>query len=161
KVGERILKIGMGDDPLTPFSGRDELTTILNHLQPGMEIKLEVTRKDSQKTETIKLSLGVLSDALPDRMPRAATGRQALAKRKTASAAPPGPDRVRPGTPPRPRGPKKEDDKKDEKKAEDKADAKKEEEKKPDTGLLKRSTQAGDHDYWAYVPEDYDPNIAH
>src|SRR5439155_13259009 len=61
KVGDRIMKIGMGDDPLTAFSGRDELTQILNHLTPGMEIKVEVSRKESKKTETIKLTLGILS----------------------------------------------------------------------------------------------------
>ena len=161
RIGDRILKIGMGDDPLTPFSGRDELTTILNHLQPGMEIKLEVNRKDSRKTETLKLSLGVLSDVVPDKLPRAATRGQALAKRKTAPATLPGPERLRPGTPPRPREPRKEEEKKDDKKPEEKAETKKEEDKKPQTGLLKRSTQAGDHEYWAYVPEEYDPNIAH
>jgi S1-C subfamily serine protease len=160
KTGDRIMKVGMGDEPLIPFSGRDDLTSLLNQLQPGIEIKLEVTRKDSRKTETLKVTLGVLSDVLPDRMPREASRGQALAKRKTAPAAPPGPG-ARPGVPPRSREPKKEDEKKDEKKVEEKPEPKKEEEKKPETGLLKRSTQAGDHEYWAYVPEDYDPNIAH
>jgi poly(3-hydroxybutyrate) depolymerase len=28
-------------------------------------------------------------------------------------------------------------------------------------GLLKRSTAAGDHDYWLYIPENYDPNVSH
>ncbi len=37
----------------------------------------------------------------------------------------------------------------------------KKEEKKPETGLLKRTTAAGDHTYWVYVPENYDPNLAH
>jgi poly(3-hydroxybutyrate) depolymerase len=43
------------------------------------------------------------------------------------------------------------------------APAKKEEkeEKKPETGLLKRATEAADHTYWIYVPENYDPNVAH
>ncbi|HLJ96595.1 MAG TPA: PDZ domain-containing protein [Gemmataceae bacterium] len=159
RAGDRIVKIGMGDEPMTSFSGRDELTTILNHLLPGMEIKLEVHRKESQKTETIKLTLGVLSDVLPDKLPRQATRGQALAKRKEAPAA--GADRLRPGAPPRARGLRKDEPKKDDKKAEEKPEVKKEEEKKPETGLLKRSTQAGDHEYWAYVPEDYDSNIAH
>src|SRR5439155_21688090 len=134
-------------------------TQILNHLTPGMELKVEVNHKESKKTETIKLTLGILSDMVPDKLPPEATRRQALAPKKAAPAMPPGPNRQRPGTPPRSRGPRKEDEKKDEKKAEDKAETKKEEEKKPETGLLKRSTQAGDHEYWAYVPEDYDRNI--
>jgi S1-C subfamily serine protease/acetyl esterase/lipase len=151
KVGDRIMKIGMGEEPPTPFSGRDELTAILNHLLPGMEIKLDVTRKESKKTESIKLVLGVLSDAVPDKLSDEATRRKALAARKTA-AKPPGPGRPRRAAPPKPAEPKKEDEKKDEAKGED---------KDPETGLLKRATQAGDHDYWLYVPEDYDANVAH
>ncbi|HXG12750.1 MAG TPA: PDZ domain-containing protein [Gemmataceae bacterium] len=33
--------------------------------------------------------------------------------------------------------------------------------KKPETGLLNRTSAAGDHSWWIYVPEDYDPNISH
>src|SRR5690606_9115457 len=33
--------------------------------------------------------------------------------------------------------------------------------KKPETGLLKKTTPAADHRYWVYVPESYDPAIAH
>jgi poly(3-hydroxybutyrate) depolymerase len=32
---------------------------------------------------------------------------------------------------------------------------------KAETGLLKRTTAAGDHTYWVYVPDNYDPNLAH
>lgn len=160
KAGDRIMRIGLAEGPLASFSGRDELTQILNHLTPGMEIKLELNRKESKKTETLQLTLGILSEIVPDKLPAETTRRQALAPRKTAPAMPPGPNLLQPGTPPRPRRPRKEDEKKDDKKPEDKAEAKKEE-KKPETGLLKRSTQAGDHEYWAYVPEDYDANIAH
>jgi S1-C subfamily serine protease len=45
----------------------------------------------------------------------------------------------------------KKDDKKDDKK----------DEKKPETDLIKRTTAAGDHTYWIYVPDNYDPNVAH
>jgi serine protease Do len=34
-------------------------------------------------------------------------------------------------------------------------------EKKTKTGLLKKTTAAGDHTYWIYVPSNYDPNVAH
>jgi S1-C subfamily serine protease/poly(3-hydroxybutyrate) depolymerase len=51
------------------------------------------------------------------------------------------------------------------KKARGKAAAKEEkkdkEEKKLETGLLKRTTAAGDHSYWVFVPDNYDPNVAH
>ena len=33
--------------------------------------------------------------------------------------------------------------------------------KKPETGLLKRPTPGGGHEYYVYVPDDYDPNIAY
>jgi S1-C subfamily serine protease len=32
---------------------------------------------------------------------------------------------------------------------------------KPETGLLKKTTPAADHRFWVYVPETYDPTIAH
>jgi S1-C subfamily serine protease/poly(3-hydroxybutyrate) depolymerase len=37
----------------------------------------------------------------------------------------------------------------------------KKDDKKPETGLLKRTTAAGDHTYWVYVPDNYDPQVAH
>jgi len=33
--------------------------------------------------------------------------------------------------------------------------------KKVEKGLLKRTNEARDHEYWVYVPENYDPNVAH
>src|SRR5262249_55397993 len=30
-----------------------------------------------------------------------------------------------------------------------------------ETGLISRASAAGDRSYWIYVPEEYDPNIAH
>jgi len=33
--------------------------------------------------------------------------------------------------------------------------------KKAETGLLKRATAAGDHQYYAYVPDKYDENVSH
>jgi serine protease Do len=35
------------------------------------------------------------------------------------------------------------------------------EKKKPQTGVIKRTTPSQDHQYQIYVPADYDPNIAH
>jgi S1-C subfamily serine protease/predicted esterase len=32
--------------------------------------------------------------------------------------------------------------------------------KKPETGLLKQTTPAGDNTYWVYIPDNYDANIA-
>src|SRR5262249_12960615 len=113
KPGDRILKVGDGEESTT-FSGRDELTAILNHLLPGVEIKLEVTRKESKKTETIKVTLGTLSEEVPAKLSGEASRGKALTPRK-AAAPPPvlGPGRA---APPKPPTPKKEDEKKDEKK---------------------------------------------
>src|SRR5207247_1222113 len=49
--------------------------------------------------------------------------------------------------------PKKEEPKPEE--------GKKEEPKKAETGLLERTTPAKDHQYWVFVPENYDPNVSH
>jgi S1-C subfamily serine protease/predicted esterase len=152
KAGDRILKVAVADDPLRPFSGRDELTEILDHLMPGMEIKLEVDRKESKNTETIKVTLGVLSENVPAKLSDEASRGKALAPRKPTPAAPPAGSGRRPATSPKPPAAKKEEEKREEKKEEAKA---------PETGLLKRATQAQDHEYWLYVPEDYDANIAH
>src|SRR5207248_3293377 len=106
KPGDRILKVGDGEES-SPFSGRDELTAILNHLLPGMEIKLEVTRKKSKKTETIKVTLGTLSEVVPDKLSGEATRGKALTPRKAAAAAPPTPGPGR-AAPRKPLTPKKE-----------------------------------------------------
>src|SRR5207244_963513 len=33
--------------------------------------------------------------------------------------------------------------------------------KKVEKGLIKRTNEAKDHEYWMFVPENYDPNIAY
>jgi poly(3-hydroxybutyrate) depolymerase len=75
-----------------------------------------------------------------------------------------------PGTPPggrpapRPKGgDDKKEGKKADKKEEKKEDAKEEkkEEKKAETGFFMRSNAARDHEYWLFVPEDYDKNISY
>ena len=87
KAGDRIMKVGVGAAPLRPFSGRDELTSILNLIPPGTEVKVEVKRKDGKKTETIKLTLGVLSDMVPEALPDTASLKKALVLRKVAFSA--------------------------------------------------------------------------
>lgn len=42
-----------------------------------------------------------------------------------------------------------------------KDDKKKDDKKKIETGFLKRSNAARDHEYWVYVPENYDPNYSY
>jgi serine protease Do len=142
KVGDRIMRVGFGTARPQAFSGRDELSRVLDHLLPGTELTLQVNRKEAKKTETLKVTLGLVPESVPEQLPEAATHKKALAPRKGA----------RPTAPPPP--PSKED-------KEGGKPADKEEKKKPEVGLLKRTTPARDHDYWLYVPEDYNANISY
>src|SRR5262249_35913297 len=123
--------------PLQQFtgrdSGRDQLLAFLGTQAPGVEIKLEVTRKEGKKTETLTVRLAEAPDSVPDKLPEPATLKKALEPRKTAGGAPM----------PQPKEEKKEDD------------------KKPETGLIERSNAAKDHKFWIYVPDDYDANISY
>ena len=135
KPGDRILSLGPPNTTPKPFSGRDELLAMLNAFAPGREVKIEVRRKATpEKVEPLTLKLGPLPDSVPATLPEPASGKKALAPRKAA----PGPRRPGPGTTP------------------PKAAA-----KKPETGFLRRSNATHDHEYWLYVPEDYDPNISY
>jgi serine protease Do len=112
-------------------------------------------RKGAKKPGTVKVRLGVMSDEVPeDSLPEPATLKKALAPRKVAPRQ--GPP-IQPGQPgPRPGRPQPGEPRAEEKKQQPKDDK-----KKAATGLLKRMTPARDHEYWLFVPEDYDPNIAH
>jgi S1-C subfamily serine protease/poly(3-hydroxybutyrate) depolymerase len=130
KAGDRILKASIPNAPpaVPPQAitrGRDQLMTLLDLAVPGLEMKFEVKRKATGKTQTVSVKLGELPDAVPDRLPETASAKKAL---------------TRPGA----KGPPV------------KAPA-----KKPETGLLKKTTPAADHTYWVYVPDNYDPNIAY
>lgn len=134
KAGDRIMKAGpnrMGA-PLMPLGGRDHLMGLLTSAIPGAEIKLEIVRKEGKKTDTLTVKLAEVPEAVPDKLPEQATAKKALEPRKPLPGMPPPPP------------PKKEEAK-----------------KKPETGLIKRTNEAKDKNYWLYVPEDYDPNISY
>jgi S1-C subfamily serine protease/predicted esterase len=154
KVGDRIMKIGQGDSPLHPLQGRDHLTTLLSPLPPGTEVKLEIKRKEGNKTEVVTVKLAAMPDSVPETLPAAATLKKALTPRPAVGPTPP----RRKGAPPnedaKKEGPKKEEAPKEEPKKEEPP-------KKHETGLLKRFNAARDHEYWLFVPSNYDPNIAH
>jgi S1-C subfamily serine protease/predicted esterase len=138
KAGDRITKIGPGAmamGPLQPFQGRDHATSILAQLPPGMEVRVEVVRKEGKKTETLTVKLADAPDSVPERLPENASLKKALEPKKPL-----------PNTPP-PMGEKKEDAPK--KKA------------KPPTGLQQRTNENKDKNYWLFVPEDYDPNVSY
>jgi S1-C subfamily serine protease len=132
KAGERIVKMAAAKKALQTVAGRDQMMTVVNTLAPGSEVKLEVLDKD-KKDRTVTVRLGEMPDDVPDQLPDQAS----LRKGKPAAAQP------------------KEEAKKEE------GDKKDEDKSKPETGLLNRTNAAQDHEYWVYVPQSYDPNIAH
>jgi S1-C subfamily serine protease/predicted esterase len=143
KAGDRIMKIGRevapGRTVTQPIQGRDQLLGMVESSIPGLELAFEVKRAAGKKTETLKIKLGETPETVPTReqLPEKSSAKKALVKPK-------------PVGPKQPMPPKKE-----EKKAE------KKDEKKAETGFFKRTTAAADHSYWMFVPENYDPNVAH
>jgi S1-C subfamily serine protease/predicted esterase len=158
KPGDRLLKVGFGSVAPRAFSGRDDLTALLDRTPAGTELTLEVKRKGAPKTENVKVRLGIFSDVVPEELPEPASHRKALEPRKRAPRGmPPDLTPPRPDQPPRPpRTSSRPGAREPEAKKDDKPEP-----KKVETGLLKRTTPAGDHRYWCYVPEDYDRNIAY
>lgn len=140
KPGDRIMSIGLSNTPMRAFSGRDEFTALLNLIVPGTEVKLQVRRKGAKTTSDLSVRLGEGPDTVPAELPEPASRKLALATRKEAPV-PPGGQR-RPPAPP--------------KQPESKPSG-----KDVETGFLKRTNASGDRAYWLYVPENYDPNIAH
>jgi serine protease Do len=142
KAGDRIMKIGREVPPaplrLQPIAGRDQLMDMLESVIPGLELSFEIKRGEGKKTETLKIKLTEVPETVPSKnqLPEKASVKKALTKPK--------------GVGPQPGQPKKEE----------KKEAKKDD-KKAEVGFLKRTTAAADHTYWIYVPENYDPNIAH
>jgi S1-C subfamily serine protease/predicted esterase len=138
KPGDRIMKFAVGDGAMTELTGgRDHLQSVVAGQSPDTSMKFEVLHKADGKTETVTVKLGEVPETVPEKLAELSTLEQALAPRKK-----PGPP-----TPP---------EKKDKKDDKDKGD-----EKKFETGLLKRTNDSKDHEYWVYVPRNYDPNIAH
>jgi S1-C subfamily serine protease/predicted esterase len=152
KAGDRILKFGVAPTGqpvnLQPVANRDQLLARLDTAAPGMDVKLEVKRKDGGKTETLSAKLAEMPDAVPDKLPDPAS----IQDRKKDE---------------------KKDDKGQARKSgiggdtfvrfddEKKDDEKKDDEKKIPTGLLKRQTGSGEHTYYIFVPRNYDPKVAH
>jgi len=141
KPGDRILKI---ED--RPFSGRDQFFQRLDDLSPSSELKLEVKRKEGDKSETVTVTLAELPETVPEELPEG-SHKKALAPRKEVQ--PP----MIPGQPPSPPAPPKKDEKKPEPAKEEKKDVKK--------GFFTKPDPATGREYWAYVPDDYDPNISY
>jgi S1-C subfamily serine protease len=140
KAGDRILKVGVGDKAPAVFTGqkrgRDELFDILAGVIPGTTLKLEVQRKGGAKAETLTVTLADMpgtSRTQDDTVPAK------LPEKATVKKALTPPETSDPNVKPPKIDPPK----------------------KPETGLLKRTTASGEHKYWVYVPDDYDANVSY
>ncbi|MBI2804835.1 MAG: PDZ domain-containing protein [Planctomycetes bacterium] len=138
KSGDRIVRFGTGDK-LIDFSGakrgQTQFTEWLNTLYPGAEIKVAVKRKGNGKTDTLSVTLGDLPGSTPGAPAAIPDKLPAEASFKKALSP-----------------------------LEVLGKAFKEVEQKPampDTGLIEKNTPDGQHKYWIYVHEDYDPQVAH
>jgi serine protease Do len=137
--GDRIVKFGPGEGALIPFTGQKrgqaQLLDWLNTQVPGVEVQLEVKRKDG-KDETLKAQLAQLPGSLPaqdavvpDKLPQPASLNKARAPLEIMGGKP---AKIAAQNPP-----------------------------KVETGTFKRTTIDGQHTYWVHVPKAYDGNIAH
>jgi serine protease Do len=166
KPGDRIMKFGPPSAPggiampMIPFTGRDQLTALLETQAPGASVRLEVKRKQGGKTETINVVLGNPDASIPDMLPPESSVKKALVRPKAAAPTGPGglrPIRPGPGDPPKPplpgppAGPM----------GNSQPVPTPKDPSKIEKGLLKRTNQAHDHEFWVFVPENYDQNIAH
>lgn len=132
KEGDRIMKAGPAAAmQLPPMRNAAQLAATLSQFNPGMQVKIEVKRKEGEKTETVTVTLGTLPDAIPDKLPMPSTFGKALE-----------------GIP------KKKDEPGLIPKKKDKAE-------KIETGFLERTDEALGRQYWLYVPDNYDANTSH
>lgn len=140
KAGDRIVKYG-NDKADTAFtgdtSGRSQFLNWLNGQAPGTDIKLEVTRKEGGKSDTLSATLTTLPGAIPnqdwaipDNLPELASFKKALDPLESLN--------------PNIKPPKVDPDA-----------------KKVEPGLVKRTTPDGEHKFWVYIHDKYDPNVAH
>jgi S1-C subfamily serine protease/predicted esterase len=139
KAGDRILKYGtaMAQTAFTgAVSGREELLGWLNAQTAGTEIKLEVKTKDG-KAATLTATLDTMPGTIIGQEAEVADKLPEVASHKKALAPL---ETSNPNVKPAKVEPNPN---------------------MPETGLLKRNTPDGEHKYWVYVHEDYDPNIAH
>ncbi len=154
QAGDRIMKLAPANvRKLAPFAGRNQLMRLVSRIPAGTEIKLEVKRGEADKTETVTTRLDAAPDTIPATLPMPSSQGRALEKPKSLR-----PMRRR-GNPQDDPDEENEDEEKGAK--DDDADAKKAEDKKVETGLIKRSDTTLNRDYWLYVPENYDRNVAH
>src|SRR5262249_43480270 len=74
KEGDRVMKASRSPAfgqpapaPTQAVQGRETLFTMLAAAQPGMEVKLEVVRKEGKKTEVVTLKVVETPNDIPDK----------------------------------------------------------------------------------------------
>jgi serine protease Do len=150
KPGDRITALGG-----RPVVHREMFLALLASRSPGMELDLNVKRKEGDKLDTVKVKLGTLvNDAPPTDLPEG-TKKQALAKKTTP---PPGLPQL-PGMPPMPGQPRPERPQPTRPREQPKP--KEEKPKDVKKGFHERKDETLGRSAWIYVPEDYDPNITY
>lgn len=79
KEGDRIMKFGPAAAmQLLPIRNSQQLAATIAQFSPGMEVKLELKRKDGDKTETVTAKLAIIPDAVPEKLPMPSTFSKAL-----------------------------------------------------------------------------------
>jgi serine protease Do len=148
KVGDRIMKVGgtVGKQPPAPVTSRDRLIQAMSAFTANTDIQIELKRKDGGKTETVTAHLVAFTEDVPDELPKESSKKKALEKSK----------RPDPKVPP-----KKGDPKEEPKKEEPKKEEPPKKGEKIETGLMQRTNAALGRKYWVFVPQTYDPNVAH
>lgn len=153
KTGDRILKVGpvapagQRTPPMVTLPGhsRNRLASLIANLKVGSQLRLEIQRQGSDKTETVTVALASPPKELPSTIPPESTVAKAREKAKGVPA---------------PKGPMRKD-----------ADAPAEEPKGEDpmpkepkeieTGLIQRQNATLGREYWLYIPPNYTPDITH
>ncbi len=154
KAGDRVMKLAPATLPApTPIANRTALLTALQRLTPSTEIKIEVKRKEGDKTETVTAKLVPTPAELPDKLPLPSSAGKAL----EGQPKPKGKEPKDPFSPmeaseeevsaicgQEPAKPKEEPAKVDKPKIE--------------TGFINRVNEGLGREYWVYVPDNYDAN---
>jgi S1-C subfamily serine protease/predicted esterase len=157
KAGDRIMKFGPGAP--AAVQDRAALMALIHRLNPGVEVKVEVKRKDGGKVETVTAKLVPMPESLPDKLPLPSSAGKAL-EGKPKPKEPENPFGKDPFPPKKGKG--LSDVRAEAGAAQDKKDEPKGKEKpKVETGYMTRTNQALGREYWLFVPDNYDANVSH
>jgi S1-C subfamily serine protease/predicted esterase len=160
KEGDRIMKVGPvapapgpGPRPMPPMppgpapapggmlaitGGKAQLAQVISRMPVGMEVKLEVKRKDGGKTETLSMKLAAVPEELPEKIPYPSSKERAGDKPMAPAPLPGFEPKEDPQDPPK-EDPKENDD-----------DIEK--------GFVERENKVLAREYWMYIPDNYKKN---